>query len=756
MPEMIQRSFTKGELAPGLHARADLRLYALGLASLRNFFVHPEGGTSTRAGYAWTGEIKDNSATFRFLPFSFNTEQTYVLEFTDLAMRVIMDGGYVTETAQNVVSVTLGATTTVEVTGHGYSNGDQVYLSGLGGTVELNNGWFTVASVSTETFVLSGVDSTGYTAFTSGGTAAKLYTVVSPYAEADIANIKYTQSADVMTLTCAGYDPTELTRTGHTSWTFSTISFAPTISAPTGLSATGGGSGCGSNSKTYEYVVTAVDEDGNESVASSPVSVTNNSLSETCYVTISWSAVTGADYYNVYKAESEVSDVYGWIGKSTTTSHKDYNIAPTVDDAPPVDRQPFTGADDKPTTVNYYQQRILYAATTNKPQTVYGSQSGNYHSMRVSVPTKDDDAITFTIASQKVNEVRHIVALDALLLLTSGGEWKVTEGQDDVLTPSSVGVKPQSYYGASDVQPVVVGDSAVYIQERGSRVRDIAYTFESDTYTGSDLSILAQHLFEGYTITEMAYAQEPYSQLFLLRSDGKVLGCTYHREHEVVAWYLFETSGTVKTLAVIGEGQVDVLYLGVERTIGGVTKRYTERMAPRAWSAAEDAFCVDCGSTYDGTATTTISGLRHLEGETVTALADGNVVRNLTVTDGKVTLPNSASKVHIGLDYTSYLQTLPIDVNAQDTVLRGKQKSVSSVVFTFLNSRGGWVGTDSTNKFEIKSRYEADDYDEIELRSYDREVSMYATWNQDGQVYFEQTDPLPVTVLAIAPEVSIG
>lgn len=756
MAELIQRSFSKGELSPSLHARTDLRMYALGLASCRNFFVHPEGGISTRAGFKWVGEVKDNNSTVRLIPFQFNTDQTYVLEFTDQAMRVIKDGGYVTETAQNITAITQANPAQVTIAGHGYSNGDQVYIADAGGMDELNNGWFTVTVVDVDNFTI-GVDSTGYTAYSTGGTAAKLYTITTPYRYWDLDKLKYTQSADVMTIVNNQYAQRELTRTGHAAWTLSTISFTSTVAAPTGLTAAGGGTGGGTYNKTYEYVVTAVDADGKESLPSTAASATVTSLSETYYMALNWTAVTGAEYYNIYKAESEVSDVYGWIGKSVTTNHRDYNVKPDITDAPPSDRDPFAGGvGDWPRTVNYYQQRILYGSTGLNPQTIYGSQSGDYKSFRVSVPTKDDDAVTFTIASQKVNEIRHIVALDALILLTSGGEWKVTEGQDDVLTPSSVGVRPQSYYGASHVMPAVVGNTAIYIQERGSRVRDIKYTFESDTYTGSDLSILAQHLFEGYSISEMVYAQEPYSQLFLLRSDGVLLGCTYHQEHEIVAWYRFETTGTVKSITSISEDAVDALYLAVERSINGVTKRYVERMEPRSWLVAEDAFCVDCGSTYDSTATTTINGLRHLNGETVVALADGNVITGLTVTDGVVTLPYEASKVHIGLPYSCYIQTLPIDFNADGMTPRGKRKGVSSVVFTFLNSRGGWVGTNSGNTYEIKPRFDSDDYDAIALRSYDRELSMPNVWNDDGQVYYEQSDPLPTTILAIAPEVSFG
>lgn len=757
MPEVIQRSLSKGELAPALYARADLRMYQTGARELYNMFVHPEGGASTRPGTAFVGPVKDNASSFRLIPFSFNTEQTYALVLTDSVLRVIKDGGYVTETAQNITGVTAANPPEVTVTGHGYSTGDDVYITNIGGMVELNNGFYTITVTGADTFTLDGVNASTYTAYTSGGTVAMVYEIATPYAAADLYTLKHTQSADQLTLVGAGYDPSELTRTGHAAWTLTTTDFDPEIEPPTGLSASDVGSGCGSYNKTYYYVVTAIDEEGNESVASSSVSRTRGSLSETCGVGLSWTASTGAVSYNIYKSNLGDVGVYGWIGKSTTTSFTDFNVAPDLDDSPPVERDPFSGANDKPTTVAYYQQRRIYAATVNNPQTVYTSQSGNYTSMRVSEPTRDSDAITFTIASQQVNEIRHIVPLDSLVLLTSGGAWKVTEGQDDVLTPSTVGVRQQGYRGASDVQPAFVDDTAVYIHSSGARVLSLGYVFESDAFKGQDLSIQAQHLFKGHTVVDLAYAEEPYTQLFLVRDDGKLACCTYHQEHEVLAWYLYEFPGAlVKTQCVIREGNEDVLYIGVERTVDGETVRYVERLKERDWLVSKDVFAVDCGVTYSGASTSTIAGLRHLEGETLVALVDGNVVEDVVVTDGVVTLPYAGETVHLGLPYTCRLETLPIDFTTRDIVSQGKRKNVEAVILKFKDSRGGWVGKPNQDLYEIKSRSDSDDYDDIVLSSETITEFTSGGWEEDASIVFEQRAPLPVTILSIAPRLSVG
>ncbi len=756
MGEIVKRNFTSGEISPSLHARVDLNKYRSGLATLRNMLVHPEGGVSTRPGLEFIGYVVGNAAINRLVPFQFSTEQTYVLEFTDLIMRVIKDGGYVTETAKTITSITAANPPVVTATAHGYSNGDDVYISGVGGMLEVNNGWYTVASQTTDTFELSGVDATTYSTG-AGGTVAKIYTVASPYAEDHLSRLKYTQSADVMTFVHPSYAPMELSRTDHTAWSFDAISYASGVTAPSSVSASSGGTGCGSYNKTYEYVVTAV-VDGVESLPSSSKSITKASLSTTCFVTLSWGAVSGADYYNIYKAESEVSNVYGWVGKSVTTSYRDYNIAPLVDDAPPADRQPFAGSDDKPSTVNYYQQRLMFGATNNDLQTVFGSQSGNYHSMRVSTPTKDDDAVTFTIASQMVNEVRHLVALDALIILTSGGEWHVTEGQDDVLTPASVGVKPQSYYGANHVQPVLVGGDAIYIQDRGTRVRTIGYTFETDNYTGSDLSVMCQHLFQGHTIVDMQYAQEPNSTIYALRDDGVLCCCAYQKEHQVTGWFHYDTpEGVIKSIAVIAEGSQDVLYASIERTINSQTVRTVERLRERNWTTAEDAFCMDAAALYDGGETYTIYGLHHLEGEEVTAYADGNVVTGLNVVGGVVTLPNPASRVVVGLAYNCDMETLDVDtIDPKMEVTRGKKKSISQVVFRFLESRGGWVGKDFDSLVEIKPRFDSDGYDSIQLRTHELRVTVGPGWSEGGRVCFRQSDPVPATILIVEPEVVLG
>lgn len=279
-----------------------------------------------------------------------------------------------------------------------------------------------------------------------------------------------------------------------------------------------------------------------------------------------------------------------------------------------------------PSCVTYYQDRLCFASSAKKPQTVWTSKSSDYVNFGTSVPTADDDAITFTVNARQVNSIRDMVPLDSLILLTSDAEWRVTEGQDQVLTPDSVGVRAQSFYGAADMQAQVYGRSALFVQDRGSQVRDLTYSIQVDGYEGTDRTLLADHLFRGYSIVDMAFCRIPYSALFAIRDDGVLLTLTYLPDQEVAGWARHDTDGYFERLCVVPEGDQDTVYFVVRRTINGSTKRYIERFAPRLFSDKRDAFFVDSGLTFDGrnTGATTMNvagGSTWAAGESVTVTA---------------------------------------------------------------------------------------------------------------------------------------
>jgi hypothetical protein len=614
---LILPSFAAGELSPALHGRVDLAKYQVGLATCLNWFIHPFGGASTRAGTEFIGEAVDSAVRSRLIPFQFNTAETYVLEFAHQKMRVIRDGGYVLENAIEISGIAQTNPGIVTTAGpHGLSNGDHVWIDGAQGMAEINRRRFTVTVVTTTTFELAGTDTSAWAAWSSGGTIARFYTLVTPYASADLPLLKFVQSADTMTLTHPGYAPRNLTRTGHAAWTLDVIAFAPTTAAPTGLASTNPGG-------AQSYVLTAVnDESGEESLASAAVGAAD------AVSGVVFTPVAGCTYYNVYKYKN---GIYGFIGRvKSGSTFTDTNIAPDTSDTPPIQRNPFAAVNDWPGCSTWHDGRQWFARTDKGPQTLWASQSANFKNMSVSEPTRDSDAVTRTIASREVNEIRFLLSLNALLVFTSGGEWKCWAGsQSDVITPANTALKPQGYTGIAHVPPIVSGNSALFVTPSGRKVRDIAYDVGADSWQGRDVGILAGHLFEGAQVEEWAHARDPDSIVWCVRSDGVLLGFTYLKEHDVYAWSRHITDGNVESVCAIQEKNETALYLSVRRMVKGQIVRYVERMVSRLFVDVYAAWCVDSGRRYDGWSTDpaktlTISGATYAAGDTVALSASGH------------------------------------------------------------------------------------------------------------------------------------
>ena len=280
---------------------------------------------------------------------------------------------------------------------------------------------------------------------TNGATlmnGASPYEVATPYAEADLFDIHYVQSADVLALTHPGYMPRELRRLGATQWVLAQIAFASRLAPPSGVTATATPGTTPGTPTTWTYVVTSVAPNGlDESTYSAVASCSNNLFDDGAYNTISWTAVAGAQRYYVYKFSQ---GVYGFIGQTQSTSFQDNNIAADVSVTPPEAANPFLGAGNYPAAVSYFEQRRVFGGTLNAPQTIWMTKSGTESNLNYSVPTRDDDSITFRVAAREANTIRHVVPLANLILLTSSAEWRVTSINTDAITPSSISVKPQS------------------------------------------------------------------------------------------------------------------------------------------------------------------------------------------------------------------------------------------------------------------------------------------------------------------------
>lgn len=717
----LQRSFSGGEVSPEMLGRLDDVKFQSGLALCRNFIIKPQGPAQNRPGFAYVATVKDSARQSRLIPFTYSTTQTMVIQFGHQHIRF------------HTLGANLLTTPAAYNGGTAYVVGDSVSSAGVN--------YYCIAATTGN----APPNVTYWYPMPAGG----VYEIPSPYAEADLFDIHYVQSADVLTLVHPGYAPRELRRVSATSWTLTVISFAAGIAAPTGVSAT---PAVVATDYDYSYVVTAIAADGvSESVASTAGTCQSNIFSTGGANTIAWSAVTGASRYSVYKLQG---GLYGYIGQTTGLSVVDDNIAPDLSKTPPLYETVFNTTSEYPGAVSYYEQRRTFAGTINKPQNLWATRSGTESAMSYSLPTRDDDRISFRVAAREANTIRHIVPLTQLILLTSSAEWLVTSG--DVLTPSTVNVRPQSYVGANNVQPVVINNTMIYGAARGGHARELAYNWQANGFVTGDLCLRSAHLFDGLELVDMAYMKAPQPIVWAISSNGKLLGLTYVPDQQIGAWHQHDTQGEFESCAVVAEGGEDFLYCVIKREIDGADVRYVERMASRQFSDPEDAFFVDCGATYDGAAATTISGLDHLEGETVSILADGAVRAQQVVTGGAIELDISASVVQVGLPITADLQTLPLAMQIDGAFGQGRAKNINKVWLRVFESSGIFAGPSLDRLKEYKQRT-GEPYDTPPaFKTAEIQLSLSPSWSDGGQIYIRQSDPLPLTIVSMSLEVALG
>lgn len=699
----IQNSFSGGEISPSLFGRTDLDKWHSGASTMRNFFSNYRGGASSRAGFKYILACLQLGTGLppRFIPFQFNINQGYVLEFGDnvittavtgaasnggpglirLAvtstrgifsgssmtvsgvvgtteangtwpvtvidathidlvgstftnayvsggsatgsfgyMRVISNGAYAVEAGKNITGATQANPCVLHIAAHGYTIGDWIYISDMGGMTNFDGLAWIVNSVPDANHVTvtdlfgNTINSTLFSAYTSGGMAQRVYTIPAPYAVADLPYLKYTQSADTMSLTCVNqeslvdYPPYDLQRNGATTWVFTQVTFASSITTPTGLSATARSSTAVDT--WYSYVVTAVDAvTGEESVASTPAAIENNNISVNAGSnSLTWTAVTGASSYNIYAATPQYNTavpagvLYGFLGTSIGVNFVDSNILADFTKVPPVHQDPFPSTTNYPGCVAYFQQRRVYGYTLNNPDTYYMSQPGAYLNFDSSIPTSDSDSITGAPWAQQINGIQFMQPMTAgLIILTGNGAWSLNGGNSAAITPSDQTATSQAYNGCNNhIQPIVVNYDILYVQSKGTIVRDLSYNFFVNIFTGTDTTVLSNHLFNYHQLVQWTYAEEPYKLIWAVRDDGIMLSLTYLKEQNVYSWARHDTNGFFVNVCAVTEPPVDAVYTVTQRFITGQNKwmYYAERMDNRNWQNAEDAFCVDAGLSY--------------------------------------------------------------------------------------------------------------------------------------------------------------
>lgn len=688
-------NFTAGELSPRLDGRSDISKYFNGCRKLENFHVHPHGGVSRRSGFRFVTEAINSDHPVLLIPFEFNAVQTYVLEFGEDAA------------GQGQMRV---------YSGHGM-----------------------VLSQGAE------------------------YRRTIPYLSSEFDSLRFAQTADVLILTHPNHPPRKLTRLGHDNWTFEEMTF---LGQPECWQAGNYPSAVG----FYEQrLVLAATPDKPGTV---------------------WMSRTGE--FTDFRLKTREVPLKGWrdleIVDDNNDSIRDGREGDTLRllDGSGFEQKDGIKGQHSDGTTRYYRYKgaknlvasgsdrtITFEATpgTNGIEVIWNTDDtlnsdfwecfelGDRTDAPAGEIPLDDDAIEVTLSGRQANAIEFVVPRSKLHLGTVGGEWTLSGSSSEPVSPETIKASHEGSCGAASVRPESVGFSTLYIQRSGKKIREMSYRFESDAYISKDLTILSEHISEG-GLTQMAYVQEPDSILYCVRGDGVLVALTYEPDQEVVAWARMVTDGAVEGVASIynDDTKRDELWIVVRRVVNGEQRKYIEFLEGEFSGVMEDAFYVDSGLTHDGEPLTKVEGLEHLAGRTVAILADGAVVPPRSVAeDGSLTLDRPASKIHVGLPYTSQLQPMKIEGGSNRGTSQTKRKRITKVAARFHNTLGGKIGPDQDHLETMYFRSAETPMGQSPGPfSGDKIVNFPQGWNRDGFLTIVQDQPLPMSVLLIVPSVIVN
>lgn len=552
----------------------------------------------------------------------------------------------------------------------------------------------------------------------SGGSP---YEIATPWSDAQVFDVRFAQTADIMYLAHPSFMVRKLSRTGHTSWTLTEVEFTDGPYLDTNTTAT---------------TVTPSGTTGAITVTASAALFESTHVGALWRIGAGYVKITGFTSSTVVNAT--VKKALSGVGATTDWSEG-----------------AFSGKRGFPSAVTIFEERLWLAGTTHQPQTIWGSYAGSYEDMTSG--SAASDAVKYTIGSKQANIIRWLEPSNKLVIGTAEAEFSAGASNDGAITPTDIKIRPETNHGVASVQPVQVGNSILFIQRAKKKLREMRYRPESDDfaagYIARDLSLLSEHI-TGDGIVDMAYQQEPDTIVWCVRSDGVLAGLTFDKYNDIVAWHRHTTDGLFEAVATIPTATANQAWFIVKRTINGVSKRYVEFVDDTQWSASStfqwQGLNTDCALTYDGASTTTLSGLSHLEGKTVKVIANGSTHPDKMVSGGSITLDRAVTEAEVGLVYNSKIQTNRPEANGATTI-QGRRKRWSRVIVRVYKSLGITINGD-----QVSTRSSSDAMGSAPSLITDDVNVMDLGYDKDGRIVIEQNQPLPLVVLMITGILNTG
>ena len=754
-----QLAFTTGEVSPDVSSRFDLEQYKSALLEAENVVIRPYGAVAKRQGSQYVGQVKYSDKPTRLFEFTTNTNNSFMLEFGDKYIRVWNYGVY------TGIEVTTPFTSDILFDLNCSQSGDVMFIC---------SGKYPIQTLSR------------YSDTDWRMSAYKL--TEQPYDEINTDNGH--------TLTVNGDTITSTKDLFTSDMVGSVIQIAYYVEAVHTKSA-----GEVVEKKVKRYMQA-------QTIEKTYNNINYNVGSYSTDTELSWKFTTHGTWEGTVKLQISNNDGQTWKDYRTYTSKNDYNVTDTgkieagarlkyisdikggsvncdlsifpftqygiveiksVNNAKSATVNILNGIKDGepshqwklgswnrgrgyPKLCTFYQDRFVVAATDSKPNYIWMSRTGDYPNFgveKVEGTITDDSAITLPVINRKMYEIRHLVPANDLIILTSGNEWIVSG--DKTITPTNCNLKTQTQRGALSCEPQFIGNRCVFVQERGGTVRDMGYSYESDNYTGQDLTLFVKTRVRGYLTITSAYAQDPDSIIYYIRNDGEINCLTYIPEQKVYGWSHFVTNGKYLYCESVSEGEQDSLYTLVERTLQGKKVKCIERMVP-LYSDDVNVF-LDCYVEFKSSNAIDSINIPHLSGQTVQVVIDDKQQPDVVVPDdGLLQLNVSGSNIKIGLPFTSKIRIPSVEMQMQDGTLQGRIATVSRVVLRMYKSFGGKVGRTFDRMDDIT-------LPPNELFTGDKPVilpKMGTNYSTDTSICIKHSDPFPFNLLSITRIVEIG
>lgn len=755
-----QLAFTTGEVSPDVSSRFDLEQYKSALLEAENVVIRPYGAVAKRQGSQYVGQVKYSDKPTRLFEFTTNTNNSFMLEFGDKYIRVWNYGIY------TGIEVTTPFTSDILFDLNCNQSGDVMFIcSGKYPIQTLSRYSDTDWRMSTYKLTEQPYDEintdNGHTLTVNGDTITSTKDLFTQDMVGSVIQIAY--YVEAVHTKSAGEVVEKRVHRG----------LLPLLIE-----------------KTYNNINYNVENYSTDTE-------------------LSWKFTTHGTWEGTVKIQISNNDGQTWKDYRTYTSKNDYNVTDTgkieagarlkyVSDIKSgsvncdLSIMPFTQygiveiksvTDAKNAKVNvlngikegepsyqwklgswnrgrgypklctFYQDRFVVAATDSKPNFIWFSRTGDYPNFgveKVEGTITDDSAITLPVINRKMCEIRHLVPANDLIILTSGNEW-IVRG-DKTITPTNCNLKTQTQRGALSCEPQFIGNRCVFVQERGGTVRDMGYSYESDNYTGQDLTLFVKTLVKGHVAVTSAYAQDPDSIIYYVRDDGQLNCLTYIPEQKVYGWSHFVTNGKYRYVESVAEGEQDTIYFVVDRVINNKSVKCIERSIPLYTEDNSDVF-LDCYVKVTNSIKTDYINAPHLVGQMVDIVVDGQQMPSRVVPPtGVIKLDGKANVITVGLPYTTKIKIPSVEQQINDGTLQGRVATVSRVVLRMYKSFGGKVGRTFDRMDDIT-------LPPNELFTGDKPVilpKMGINYSTDTSICIKHSDPFPFNLLSITRIVEIG